>query len=145
MWATAIAWLAGTKAGRTVALAVALLLGVLLSWWAFSSHYYGQGYAACQASRLADTNAANVAQGEQNIANNKTSSDIAKETDAEAVKVVEDAEKAKSDSKETITDVYKKPPVTAPVAIGSCVHPVDDRVQDRISKARAAAAKARSP
>lgn len=145
MWATAIAWLIGTKAGRSVALALALLVGVLLSWWAFSSHYYDQGYAACQSGRATDTNAANVAQGEQNIANNKTSSELAKEADAEAIRVVEDAEKAKTESKETVSDVYKKPPVTAPVAIGSCVHPVDDRVQDRISKARAAAAKARSP
>lgn len=145
MWAPAIAWLVGTKAGRSVALAVALLLGALLSWWAFSSHYYDQGVAACQSGRATDTNAANVAQGEQNIANNKTSAELAKEADSEAVKVVEDAEKAKSESKETVSDVYKKPPVTAPIAIGSCVHPLDDRVQDRISKARAAAAKARSP
>lgn len=145
MWATAIAWLAGTKAGRTVALVTVAAIAVAVSWYGFSTHYYNAGVTACQHGRATDTNAANVAQGERNIANNKTSSDIAKETDAEAVKVAEDAEKAKTESKETVSDVYKKPPVTAPVAIGSCVHPVDDRVQDRISQARAAAAKARSP
>lgn len=145
MWATAIKWLFGTAMGRGVLMGGSIAIGMALGWWAFSTHYYNQGVAECQAGRATDTNAANVAQGEQNIANNKTSSDIAKETDAEAVKVAEDAEKAKSESKETIENVYKKPPVTAPVAIGSCVHPVDERVQDRISKARAAAAKARSP
>lgn len=142
MWAAAIKWLFGTSMGRGVLLGSSIMIGAGLSWWLFSDHYYDQGVAACEAGRLGDTNAANVAQGEANITNNQTSSQIAKETDAEAAKVVADAEQAKSDSKETTHEVYKKPPVTAPVAIGSCVHPVDERVQDRIGKARAAAAKA---
>lgn len=145
MWATAIKWLFGTAMGRGVLMGGSIAIGMVIGWYAFSTHYYNAGVKDCQSGRATDTNAANVAQGEQNIANNKTSSQLAQEADVEAVKVIEDAEKAKSESKETVSDVYKKPPVTAPVAIGSCVHPVDERVQDRISKARAAAAKARSP
>lgn len=145
MWAAAIKWLFGTAMGRGVLMGGSIMIGMGIGWYAFSTHYYNEGVAACEAGRATDTNAANVAQGERNIEQNKTSSEIAKETDAEAAKVIEDVETAKAESKETIHDVYKKPPVTAPVAIGSCVHPLDERVQDRIGKARAAAAKARSP
>lgn len=145
MWTKAIAWLFGTAMGRGVLLGGSIAIGMALGWYAFSTHYYNEGVASCQAGRATDTNAANVAQGEKNIANNQTSSDIGKATDAEAAKVIEDAEQAKQDSKETVHEVYKKPPVTAPIVVGSCVHPLDERVQDRIGKARAAAAKARSP
>ena len=144
MWTKAIAWLFGTAMGRGVLLGGSIAIGVALGWYAFSTHYYDKGVAACQLGRATDTNAANVAQGEKNIADNQTSSDIGKAADAEAAKVAADAEEAKNDSKETIHDVYKKPPVTAPVAVGSCVHPLDERVQDRISKARAAAVEAGS-
>ena len=135
MWAAAIKWLFGTAMGRGVMLGASLMIGAGVSWWLFSDHYYDKGVASCQAGRATDTNAANVAQGEKNIASNQTSSDIGKAADAEA---------AKNNSKETIHDVYKKPPVTAPVAVGSCVHPLDERVQDQISKARAAAVEAGS-
>ena len=145
MWTKAITWLFGTAMGRGVLLGGSIAIGMALGWYAFSTHYYDKGVAACQLGRATDTNAANVAQGEKNIANNRASSDIGKTADAEAAKVAADAEAAKNNSKETIHDVYKKPPVTAPVAVGSCVHPLDERVQDRIGKARAAAVEARSP
>ena len=145
MWAKAIAWLFGTKTGRTVAMTSAVFIGAFASWYGFKTHYFNEGVASCQSGRLADTNAANVAQGEANIAANETASEVAKQADVEAAKVAEDAEKAKHDSKETVHNVYKQPPVTAPIAVGSCVHPVDKRVQDRIAEARAAAAKARGP
>lgn len=143
MWAKAIAWLFGTSMGRGVLLGASMSIGAVASWYVFKTHYYDAGFQACQLGRATDTNAANVAQGETNIANNQTSSEIGKTADAEAAKVAADAEAAKNDSKETIHDVYKKPPVTAPVAVGSCVHPLDERVQDRIKAARAAAVEAR--
>ncbi|MGH8074274.1 MAG: hypothetical protein ACREO4_09390 [Lysobacter sp.] len=143
MWATAIKWLFGTAMGRGVLMGGSIAIGMALGWYAFSTHYYNAGVASCQAGRATDTNAANVAQGEKNIADNETASSIGKAADEEAAKVIEDAEQAKEESKESIHDVYKKPPVTAPVVAGSCVHPLDDRVQDRISKARAAAVAAR--
>ena len=145
MWAAVLKFLFATKMGRGVLLGGSVAIGILIGWYAFSTHYYNEGVASCQAGRLTDTNAANVKQGNDNIANNKTSSNIAKETDAEAAKVAADVEQAKQESKETVHEVYKNPPVTAPIVVGSCVHPVDERVQDRIAKARAAAAKARSP
>lgn len=144
MWARIVVW-AGTKTGRTVLMALALALGLLIGWWAFSRHYYNKGLAECQAARLADTNAANVARGEANIANNAASSDLAQQTQAQGSGVVENAAAAAATAKETVNDVYKKPPTTAPIAFGSCVHPLDQRVQDRISQARSAAVEARSP
>lgn len=145
MWMKAVGWLFGTAMGRGVLLGGSIAIGMALGWYVFSTHYYNEGVASCQAGRVEDTNAANVAQGEQNIADNLTSSEIGKAADADAAKVAADAEEAKNDSKETVHEVYKKPPVTAPVAIGSCVHPLDERVQDRIGKARAAAVEARGP
>ena len=65
MWATAIAWLAGTKAGRTVALVTVAAIAVAVSWYGFSTHYYNAGVTACQHGRATDTNVANVAQGER--------------------------------------------------------------------------------
>jgi hypothetical protein len=143
MWATAIKWLFGTAMGRGVLLGGSIAIGAFASYYGFKTYHFNQGVASCEAGRLGDANAANVAQGERNIEQNKTSSEIAKDTDAEAAKVIADAERAKANSKESIHDVYKKAPVTAPIAVGSCVHPVDARVQERIRKARIAAAKAR--
>jgi len=145
MWVRVIQWLFGTAMGRGVLLGSSLMIGAGLSWWAFSDHYYEKGKTDCELGRAEDTNAANVARGEQNIANNQVSSDLAKVNDVAGAKAAADAEQANNNAKETIHDVYKKPPVTAPVALGSCVHPVDERVQDRIAAARAAAAAAGSP
>lgn len=145
MWIALLKWLFGTAMGRGVVLGGSVAIGMLIGWYAFSTHYYNEGVASCQLKRVSDTNAANVAQGEKNIANNQTSTQIAKQTDEEAAKVVEDAEQARQETKESVNEIYRKPPVTAPVSIGSCVHPLDDRVQSRIDEARDAAVEARSP
>lgn len=144
MWKKVIARLFGTAMGRGVLLGASMSIGALVSWYAFKTHYYDAGFQACQLGRVTDTNAANVAQGKQNTANNEASSEAGKLADAEAAKVAADAEAAKQDSQETVHEVYKKPPVTAPIVVGSCVHPLDERVQDRIGAARAAAAQART-
>ena len=39
-----------------------IAIGMALGWYAFSTHYYNEGVASCQAGRATDTNAANVAQ-----------------------------------------------------------------------------------
>ena len=145
MWTKAIAWLFGTAMGRGVLLGASMSIGAAVSWYAFKTHYYDAGFQACQLGRATDTNAANVAQGEKNTANNVASSTVNKQADEEAARLAADAEKAKHETKETVDEIYRKPPVTAPVAIGSCAHPVDDRVQERIDAARAAAVEARSP
>lgn len=143
MWTAAIKWLFGTAMGRGVMLGSSLMIGAGLSWWAFSDHYYDKGKTDCELGRAVDTNEANVAQGEANVANNATSSEVGKQADAEAAKLAEAAEKARQETKETVDEIYRKPPVTAPVAVGSCLHPLDDRVQERIDAARAAAVEAR--
>lgn len=145
MWTKAIAWLFGTSMGRGVLLGSSLMIGAGLSWWLFADHYYEKGKTACELGRAVDTNEANVAQGEQNAANNAASSEVGKQADAEAAALAEEAERAKQETKETVDEIYRKPPATAPVAVDSCMHPVDDRVQDRIDAARAAAVEARAP
>ena len=138
-------WLLGTKIGRTTLATLAVCLVVWLSWLGFSAHYYNAGVAACQLGLATDTNAANVAQGEKNIDNNLISGRIGKESASQRNELLDAVETDRNNSKESITDVYKAPPATAPVALGSCVHPVDRRVQDRLEAARAAAVGARSP
>lgn len=142
MWSTAIAWLFGTSMGRGVLLGGSLMIGAGASWYLFSDHYYEKGKTDCQLARAQDTNAANVAQGEKNIANNQASSTIGKAASEAATKLVDKIDTDTDKSKETIHVVYRDPPKTAPVAYGSCVHPVDDRVQERFEQARAAAAAA---
>lgn len=132
-------WLLTTKVGRSVAATALVAITLAASWYFFSTHYYDAGYAAREAEYLRDQNKANVDQGKKNIDNNATSGKIAKESSAEARDALAKIDEAKTKSKESTHEVYKKPPVTAPVALGSCVHPVDDRVQKRISAARAAA------
>ena len=144
MWSTAIKWLFGTSMGRGVLLGCSLMVGAGVSWWLFSGHYYEKGKTDCQLAQLRDTNLANVAQGERNAANNATSSQIGQESAKAGNAAVDDAVKAAETSKEKVDVVYRDPPATAPVAYGSCVHPVDDRVQQQFEQARAAAVEARA-
>jgi hypothetical protein len=143
MWATVGKFLFGTAMGRGVLLGGSIAIGFGIGWYAFSSHYYDNGLADGRAECMKDANDANVITGKTNIANNQTSSTIGKEADERAAEIIEDAEEAKQNSKESVNDVYDKPPVTAPVSFDSCVHPLDDLVQDRIRDARAAASGAR--
>ena len=130
-----LAWLLGTKIGRTILATLAVCLVVWLSWLGFSAHYYNAGVVSCQLGLATDTNAANVAQGEKNAANNQTSSEVGRDTVDNVNAVINESDTQTSDAKETIRYVYRDAPRTAPVALGSCVHPVDDRVQERIDDA----------
>jgi hypothetical protein len=130
-----IAWLFGTKTGRTVLLCGAVAAGAAASWYAFSSHYDAQGYARCQSEHAAALNKANAKQDRENIERAKTGSQIGQEAAGNAQNVIHDADAAATTTKEDIHNVYKKPVATAPVALGSCVHPLDPRVQKRIDRA----------
>ena len=136
MWAKAIAWLFGTPMGRGVTLAGSIAIGLALGWWGFSSHYEQQGYARCQAEHLKQQNDANVDQAKKNVENDKTSAAVGQQTADAAGKVIKDTDRDTNKTKENIEHVYEKPPATAPVALGSCVHPVDKRVQDALDDAR---------
>src|SRR3546814_5564724 len=94
MWTKVITWLFGTAMGRGVLLGASMSIGAFVSWYAFKTHYYDTGFQACQLGRATDTNEANVAQGEQNAANNETSSEAGKLADVEAAKVAAEAEAA---------------------------------------------------
>lgn len=124
-------WLFNTAVGRALALAVV----ILLCWWGFSAHYKRVGYDECQAEHAEALNKANVKQAEKNAENDRTSAKVGKDAADAGAAATKKADVNTAKTKETIHDVYSKPPVTAPVAYGSCVHPVDKRVQDGIDEA----------
>lgn len=130
-----ITWLFGTPMGRGVALGLSLAIGAAVSWYFFSSHYEKEGYDKCQAEHTAAQGQANADQAKKNDDNNKTSSEIGQAASAAAGTVVKDADHDAASAKKDIHDVYKQPPATAPLALGSCAHPLDKRVQERIDGA----------
>lgn len=130
-----IAWLFGTAMGRGVLLGLTLAIGVAGSWFLFAKHYDGEGYARCKAEQQAALNKANAEQAAENERKSLLGSEIAKDASEKAEGVVARADDDRTSTNEEITDVYEKPPATAPVAFGSCVHPVDPRVQSRIDDA----------
>lgn len=135
MTAKIIAWLFGTAMGRGVLLGASISIGIAAGWYIFSSHYETVGYNKCQSEHQEALNKANTEQAEENARKNELGSAIAKDAAENAANVVKDAEQNTTTTKEGISDAYKDPPRTAPVVLGSCVHPVDDRVQDRIDAA----------
>ena len=128
-------FLFGTAMGRGVLLGGSIAIGLGLGWWLFSAHYDSQGYQRCKDEQLQALNQANVDQAAKNAANDKASAEVGQQTADAANKVVRDADAGTTTAKETIEDVYAKPPSTVPLALGSCVHPVDQRVQDDIDAA----------
>lgn len=131
MLASGVAWLFGTKVGRAVLLSSV----VLACWWGFSSHYRRVGYDKCQAEHAAAVAKANEEQARKNAKNDRKSAAVGQTAASAGNKVVSTADTNSNKTKETITDVYSEKPSTAPVAYGSCVHPVDQRVQDGIDAA----------
>lgn len=138
-----IAWLFGTAMGRGVLLGGSISIGIAAGWWLFSNHYEGVGYDKCQAEHHEALNKANAETAAKNAEDNQTSSQVGQDTADNVNTVINESETKTADAKETIRDVYRDPPRTAPVALGSCVHPVDERVQDSIDAAVRRAA--RSP
>lgn len=132
-------WFLMTKTGRTVAMAIAMTVGALLAWWAFSDHYYDKGVAACEAKQLAARNDANVKQAAENDKKNKTASEVATKASDAAEEATKGTEQAVAETKEVIRYVYRDSPKTAPVAPGACVRRLDPRVQSAIGEARRAA------
>lgn len=135
MIATLVKWLFGTAMGRGVLLGGSIAIGLALGWWLFSSHYDSQGYQRCKNEQAEAVAKANAEQAAKNAANDAASAEVGQQTDDAASTVVRGADDNAASTKETIEDVYAKPPATAPVALGSCVHPVDQRVQDDIDAA----------
>ena len=135
MTAAIVKWLFGTAMGRGVLLGGSITIGLALGWWLFSSYYDSQGYQRCKSEQIEALNRANVEQAKKNAESDKASAEVGQQTADAANTVVRDADAGTTTAKETIEDVYAKPPSTAPLALGSCVHPVDQRVQDDIDAA----------
>jgi hypothetical protein len=135
MWTRIAGWLFGTAMGRGVLLGGSISIGIAAGWYLFSSHYETKGYEKCQSEQLEAIAKGNVKQANENAEKDKLGSEIAQEALDDAAGVVKEADNNAISTKEDIKDVYKKPPATAPVSFGSCVHPVDQRVQDRIDRA----------
>lgn len=108
------AWLLNTALGR--ALCVSAI--VLLCWWGFSSYYEAKGREQCKAAATAGY-----------VKQEDKGRDIAQAAD----KAIDDVEK-RADEQRTVVvteikTVYRDRPAGPPVAPGSCVYPVDERVQ----------------
>ena len=112
--AAILTWLAGTRLGRAVSVA----LIVLLCWWGFSSYYREQGRQDCQ-------NAINTAF----IKTEAKGREVAKQAAGDVAKVEQKAEAARVETVEKIRTVYRDRVTTAPVVTGSCVFPVEPGVQ----------------
>jgi Tfp pilus assembly protein PilX len=108
---------------------------MMLGTHLFAKKHYNLGVAACNAQHLADEAVANQRQAMENERKNKLASQIANAADKQGEDVIRDTATDLNKTKETTADVYAKPPTTRPVAVGSCVHPVDKRVQARIDAA----------
>lgn len=126
-----IAWLLNTKLGRTLL----LLVIVGLCWWGFSSHYAEVGYEKCQQEHRDAQAKADREQAAENEARNETASEVANDATEATVDVINAADNASAETKKEIKYVYLDRPRTAPVALGSCAHPLDDSVQQRLEEA----------
>lgn len=126
-----VSWLFGTKLGQ---LLVALVI-IAACWWAFSSHYDEVGYQRCQQEHRDAQANADREQAAENEARNETSSEIAKDASDATVEVINQADNSSAEVKKEIQYVYLDRPRTAPVALGSCAHPLDGGVQQRLEEA----------
>lgn len=126
-----LAWLFNTKLGQAL---VALII-IAACWWGFSSHYTKVGYEQCQTEQRDAVAKANVDQAAKNEDRNDTASEIAKEASEAATAVTTEADTSSAKTTEVIRYVYRDRPTSAPVVIGSCAHPLDDRLQKRLDEA----------
>lgn len=135
MFTAFVTWLFSTSIGRSVLLAGTLSIGAFATWYFVSSHYEGVGYEKCQNEHRNAQAAANLNQAKANLKNDAISAGIGQRTATDAAQTVKAANAAATTTKETINNAYRDPPKTAPIALGSCVHPLDDRVQRAIDGA----------
>lgn len=130
-----LTWFITSKWGITILLAVALAAGSLITYKLVVDRAFDRGVAKCRGELLAATALENQRQARLNVQRNTAASEIANAADAAGADVVRETDAATNDAKETIHVVYRDRPATKPVAPGSCVHPVDKRVQDKLSEA----------
>ena len=135
MTSAILVWLLNTKVGRTVLLSLVIVITVGACWWGFSSHYKEVGRQECQAKQDKQLADANVAQTDKNLKSDNASAAVGQQAAASTNKVVQGADAEAAATNQEIRDAYRQPPKTAPLALGSCVHPLDGRVQNGIDGA----------
>ena len=130
-----VTWFLTTPLGRTLLLSLVIAITIGACWWGLSSHYKEIGRQECQAAhdkKLADSN---VSQAAANTKSDNTSAAVGQQAVASTNKALQGADTKAATTKQEIRDAYRQPPKTAPIALGSCVHPLDERVQAGIDGA----------
>lgn len=119
----------------------AALLAIAAAWWLGDRNGYDRRGVECEAA--ADRATASQALAERD--RDREARRVEREAQAG---VQDDLDRIRDDQttdQERIRYAYRDRIVTVPVAAGSCVHPVDDRVQDAIDDAVSAARAADRP
>jgi D-lyxose ketol-isomerase len=124
-----------SKLGLSILFGLGISIAVGLTYWSVRNDAYKDGYAACQAENAAAVAKADREQAKREDAQRKDASTIAKESTAAASVATRDVDEATATTREITHVVYRDPPTTQPVVSGSCVHPLDERVQQRIGEA----------
>lgn len=126
-----IAFFLDTRIGQAILLAVGMLIaGGLAYRWAD-----GNGYDRCQAEHALAVADANVETYNAQVKRDAGSLDAGKAADKAGAEAVAEVDQQTQQTEEKVHVIYRDRPATAPVASGSCVHPVDPRVQDGIESA----------
>ncbi len=118
-----------------------LVLTVLLAtagylWWGHvAAHYRQEGIAECQRDHRDAVDAANAAQLVENERQRAAGDRVARDAAGDAATVTARIDATADNNRREVQDVYRNPPSTRPIAVGSCVHPVDDRVQSGFERA----------
>lgn len=119
----------------------AALIAIMSAWWFGDRNGYARAETACE--QAADRAAAAQALAERS--RDREARDAEREAQAGVQDDLGRIQDDEATDREEIRYVYRDRIVTVPVAAGACVHPVDDRVQDAIDAAVAAARAADSP
>lgn len=130
-----VTWFFTTPLGRTILLSLVTAITAGACWWGFSSHFKEVGRQECQAEHDKALAEANVGQAAANTKSDNTSAAVGQQAVASTNKVVQGADTKAAATNQEIRDAYRQIPKTAPVALGSCVHPLDERVQNGIDGA----------
>lgn len=128
-------WFITSKIGIALLLAAAMLTAAGVTHHVISKNAYNRGVSDTVAKYLAERAIANQRQAIENERKNKLASAIANKADADGQKATTDTDIKTNQTKEVIRYVYHDAPRTQPVAAGSPVHPLDQRVQARIDQA----------
>ncbi len=128
-------WFLTSKMGRTILISLGLVVILGGLYWFLDHRAYTRGMADCQAAYNAAQVEADRDQAKREDAQRHEATQIAKDSDTKAQEATRATDTATAETKEVIRYVYRDPPKTQPVVAGTCVHPLDARVQREINKA----------